>query len=252
MIRVVIADDNAVIRRGLSSLLEASGEVDVVAEVGTADDAVCAARLHRPDVAIVDYRMPGGDGVRAAAEMSGLCHVLMLTYEEDPAVVARAIRAGASGYLVHGRFTPEELLGAVHDVGAGRPALSPTAVLAAMEELRRVHEPVATAGSEVSPSPSPSPEPGPTIDLRTPQPPGWFEELSEREGDVMNLMARGLTNGAIAGELFINEKTVKNHINRIYTKLNVSNRGEAIASWLGTARWTQGPAGIAVGPRRPS
>lgn len=215
MIRVVVADDNPVIRRGLVSLLESSGEVTVVAEASTGREAIAAATEHRPDVALVDYRMPGTDGITATETLHQLTRVLMLTYDDTPETVTQAIRSGASGFLIHGRFQCEELICAVRDVAAGRPALSPGAMLVALEALRAEGQQREKVAGVSLPGVSP---------------------LSERELDVMNLVAQGRTNSAIAGELFVNEKTVKNHINRIYVKLGVRTRAEAIALWLGVGR----------------
>lgn len=207
-VRVLVVDDNAVIRMGLTSLLEASGEVEVVGEAGDGRTAIeLAQRLH-PDVVLLDVRMPLLDGVSAAGPLSEVSKVLMLTYAEDPAIIDDALRAGARGYLVHGLFRPAELVSAVTGTAAGGSFLSPpaaTALLAAVRSRHPSERDRATAG------------------------------LSEREAEVMDLIARGRSNSAIASTLFLSEKTVKNHVNRIYAKLGVSNRGEAIADWLGSA-----------------
>lgn len=210
MIRVLVVDDNPVIRTGLRSLLEGEGEIEVVAEAGNGRDALVLAREHRPDVVLLDVRMPVMDGVAAAAELSGRTRVIMLTYAQDEELVAGAIRAGASGYLIHGQFTPQDLVSSVREVAAGRQVLSPAVVPKVFEAMRR--EPSATARSDDS------------------------LELTEREREVMNLLAQGRSNPEIARDLFISEKTVKNHINRIYSKLGVTSRAAAIASWLGTGR----------------
>jgi DNA-binding NarL/FixJ family response regulator len=209
MIRVLVADDNAVVRMGVVSLLETAGDVEVVGQASTGQEAIdLAARLH-PDVVLLDVRMPVLDGVAAVATVSRRARVLMLTYSEDADVVAEALRAGATGYLVHGRFEPADLLRAVRATDAGQAVLSPAAATVLVDALRH-------------PPPAPLPDHA-------------ASGLSGRERGVMDLIARGLSNRAIAEELYLSEKTVKNHVNRIYAKLGVTTRGEAIASWLGLA-----------------
>jgi DNA-binding NarL/FixJ family response regulator len=153
--------------------------------------------------------MPVMDGVEAAARLSDDHKVMMLTYSEEQDIVSRAIRAGASGYLVHGRFTAEDLERSVKDLAAGEKVLSPAVVTAVFNALRS--DP--TSPEETSP-----------------------HYLTQREQEVMNLLAQGLPNREIASLLFLSEKTVKNHINRIYAKLGVGTRAEAIATWLGVKR----------------
>jgi DNA-binding NarL/FixJ family response regulator len=210
MIKVLVADDNAVIRSGLISLLEGSGSVEVVAEAATGREAVSLARRHHPDVVLLDVRMPVMNGLEAAEPLAGFANVLMLTYSEEPETVTAAIQAGACGYLVHGRFTPAELIQAVEDVAAGRNVLSPAVTPIVFDALR-------TGGLPDTPS-TPTTPPG----------------MTAREIEIMNLLAQGRSNTDIATTLFISLKTVKNHINRIYAKLHAANRAEAIAIWLGT------------------
>jgi DNA-binding NarL/FixJ family response regulator len=209
MIRVLVTDDNAVIRMGVVSLLETAGDIEVVGQASTGQEAIEeAARLH-PDVVLLDVRMPVLDGVAAVATVSRRARVLMLTYAEDADVVADALRAGATGYLVHGRFEPADLVRAVRATFSGQAVLSPTAANVLVDALRE----------------------GPKSSL----PDHVASGLSDRERGVMDLISRGLSNRAIADELYLSEKTVKNHVNRIYAKLGVTSRGEAIASWLGLA-----------------
>jgi DNA-binding NarL/FixJ family response regulator len=206
--RVLIVDDNAVLRRGVASLLEAADGIEVVGEAGTGKEAIALAKEVAPDIVLLDVRMPVMDGIAAAGPLSKIARVMMLTYAEDEERVSKAIRAGASGYMVHGRFSPEELEQAVIDLAKGRNVISPSVVSVVFDALREGPD-----GTE--------PE-GPAA-------------LTEREAEIMNLLAQGRSNGAIATELFISEKTVKNHINRIYSKLGVANRAEAIAAHLGVA-----------------
>jgi len=222
-LRVLIADDNAVIRMGLVSLLESSGCLQVVAQAADGRTAAELARSHRPDVALLDVRMPGGDGLGAIGPISAVCPVLMLTYSDDPAVVAEAVRAGAVGYIVHGSLSADDLVRAITGTIAGESHLSPEAAAALMAQVR-----------------SPLP-PGGGVGLReAPSPVAATWGISEREAEVMELISRGRSNLQVARELFLSEKTVKNHVNRIYAKLGVTSRGEAIARWLGTDRAGEG------------
>ena len=205
MIRVMVVDDNAVIRSGVKSLLESTDGLEVVGEASTGKEAIERASELKPDVVLCDVRMPVMDGVEAAAKLSRSAKVLMLTYAEEEHLVTGAIKAGASGYLVHGRFQPDELERAVEDVMADKSVLSPAVVTMVFDALRKDPE-------------------------KTKEGP---RSLTEREMEIATLLARGISNGAIASDLFISEKTVKNHINRIYAKLGVTTRAEAIAMWLG-------------------
>jgi DNA-binding NarL/FixJ family response regulator len=217
--RVMVVDDNPVVRQGLVSLLEASG-IEVVGEAGDGRLALELAERVRPDLVLLDVRMPRLDGVAAAEVLSRGTRVLMLTYTDDPEVVRAAIGNGAAGYLVHGTFTAEELTTAVSDALDGANPLSRAAVSALVGAVRQ--ERGQRAASETPPS------------ARHPRPPAGHG-LSTREAEVMGLIVRGRSNGEIARQLFLAEKTVKNHVNRIYAKLGVTSRAAAIAQWIGTA-----------------
>ncbi len=212
MIRVLIADDNPVIRGGLSGLLALQDDILVCGEAGTGKDAIRVAKSKLPHVVLLDVRMPVMDGLEAAGPLSEIARVLMLTYAEDADIVTSAIKAGAAGYLVHGRFEPDELARAIRDVHEGRSFVSPAVAPALFDLVRN--------GDHTPPGPASA---------------GSAGGLTERETEVMNLIAKGLSNSRISAELYISEKTVKNHINRAYAKLGVTNRAEAIAAWLGTA-----------------
>jgi len=206
MISVLVADDNAVVRQGLRAILSGYPDIQVVAEATTGAQAARVVRGQRVDVAILDVRMPVMDGVEAAAVISPTTRVLMLTYQDAPDTVAAAIRAGASGYLVHGRFTPVELVDAVRQVAAGGNPLSPAVVSAVLRVARDGAAPRA-------------------VDDRP--------RLTQRQVEIMELIASGRSNADIAGRLGLSTKTVKNHINAIYAVLQVRNRTEAMSRWLG-------------------
>lgn len=212
-VTVVVVDDNAVIRMGLRSLIEATPSLQLVGEAGDGDAAVRVVRDTVPDVVLLDVRMPRRDGVQVAAEVSRWSKVLMLTYSDAPDVVRAAVGAGASGYLVHGQFAASELERTVLAVAGGSFVLSPVAA----DAMR--------AGWGAAPEPAPPVRPD--------------AGLSAREVEIMELIATGRTNGQIAAECFLAEKTVKNHVNHIFAKLGVRTRAEAVAYWLGG---NQGPA----------
>ncbi len=209
VVRVLLVDDNAIVRRGLASLLDAADGIDVVGEAGDGREAIAKAAELKPDVVCLDVRMPVMDGVAAAGPLSKGSRVLMLSYSEDEHLVTGAIRNGASGYLVHGRFDPEELEQRVIAIARGEMVLSPSITPAVFDALRRAPG-VANDESETG-----------------------LGSLSAREREVLNLLARGLSNRDIAEELVITHKTVKNHLSRIYEKIGVGSRAEAIALWLG-------------------
>ncbi|MGI8622823.1 MAG: response regulator [Solirubrobacteraceae bacterium] len=208
-IRVVLADDNVVIRQGVAALLGATDDIEVVAEAATGREAVERAREHRPDVILLDIRMPVMDGIEAARQLARDFKVVMLTYSEEEHLVTGAIQAGARGYLVHGRFEAPELARAVRDVAGGATVLSPAVTPLVFEAVRR--------------------GPQTTFDEEGPG------SLTAREREVMGLLARGRSNRDIAGELFLTPKTVKNHLRNVYMKLGVSGRAEATALWLGVS-----------------
>ncbi|MGP4045070.1 response regulator [Streptomyces sp. 2A115] len=256
-LRVLVADDNPVVRAGLAALLGAHPDIRVVAQASNGAEAVTAATRHRPDAVLLDVRMPGTDGLTALPSLARLAPVMMLTYSREPEVVAEALRLGAVGYLVHGEFTAEELIEAVRGASDGRSAFTPSAA-AVSDSLSdsfsdSVSGSVSGSGS-VSDSLSVSYEPNensshlqPVVAQSSKARPAYAAGLhrrgrnpsdfglSSREVEVMDLIAAGMNNRQIAATCFISEKTVKNHINRIFAKLHSSSRSEAIAHWLGTA-----------------
>ncbi|GAA3806755.1 response regulator [Streptomyces phyllanthi] len=242
-LRVLVADDNPVVRAGLAALLGAHPDIEVVADATNGEAAVRKAADCRPDVVLLDVRMPGTDGLTALPGLTALAPVMMLTYSREPEVVAEALRRGASGYLVHGEFTAPELITAVRDLREGRPTISPslTAAVRVSSSLGVSYEPSHEShevASQVQPVVAQSSKTRSTaaapLRRRVPDRPAFG--LSSREVEVMDLIASGMNNRQIAATCFISEKTVKNHINRIFAKLHSSSRSEAIARWLGTAR----------------
>lgn len=217
--RVLIADDNPVVRAGLAALLEAAGDITVTAQASDGREALSLTRRHAPDVVLLDVRMPGVDGISALPHLVRLAPVLMLTYSRESEIVRESLLLGAGGYLVHGEFTPDDLVRAVHDVREGRPHFTPTAAGTLLTDLRTSSQPQRTVAG--------SPE-----RLHN----SVLFGLSSREVEIMDLIASGMSNQRIAAACFISEKTVKNHINRIFAKLQSTTRSEAIAHWLGTAR----------------
>lgn len=211
MIRVLVADDNGVVRRGMVSIIEElDGRFKVVAEAEDGEAAVRLAQETQPDIALLDIRMPGLNGIEVTARLADSCKVLMVTYSDEVDLVVDAIRAGASGYLVHGRFDPRELGARMAEVLAGETVLSPSLASVVFEALRR---PSGRHGTEDGPL-----------------------ALTGREREIVNLVAQGLTNAAIADELFLTERTIKNYLSSVYAKLGVHTRAEAIVAWLGTER----------------
>ncbi len=209
MIRVLLVDDNAIVRRGIASLLAEADGIEVVGEAADGRAAIAVASETAPDVVCLDVRMPVMDGVEAAGPLSERARVLMLSYSEDEHMVTGAIRNGAAGYLVHGRFDPDELEARILAVARGEMVLSPSVTPAVFDALRRA--------------------PGPSNDEAE----LGLGALTAREREVLNLLARGLSNRDIAEELVITNKTVKNHLSRIYEKIGAHSRSEAIAMWLG-------------------
>ncbi|MEV7981738.1 response regulator transcription factor [Streptomyces sp. NPDC086519] len=233
-LRVLVADDNPVIRAGLTTVLSAADDLTVVAEAEDGRAACEAALQHRPDVILLDVRMPGVDGMTALPRLVRVAPVMMLTYSDETDLVQEAVRLGAGGYLVHGEFTTQQLIQAVRDVGRGRPHFTPTATNALLAHVRG--DATAHEGPELRAVPRKIPLKG----LSQLQPPVGHSsqsrfQLSSREAEIMNLIASGMNNQQIAAVCFISEKTVKNHINRIFAKLHTTTRAQATAKWLGVA-----------------
>ncbi|MFT4288470.1 response regulator [Nocardioides sp.] len=220
-LRVALADDNPIVRMGLTALLTAEPAIEVCGEAADGAAMLELVERERPQVALLDVRMPGVDGLSVLPDLVRLTNVLMLTHSDEPEIVSRALAGGAVGYLVHGAFDREELVRAVRDAAAGLMRLSPVAA--------------ALLARGVTPDSAPT--------LSPPAPPqtdGWQRttttyHLSPRELEVCRELVTGATNAEIAATLFIEPKTVKNHLNNVFAKLGATSRGQAIALLLGTA-----------------
>lgn len=212
-LRVLIVDDSPVVRMGLKALLSTEEDLEVVGEAGDGDEAVALAADVEPNVVLLDVRMPNRDGVSVITELATATTVIMMTFTDESHVIQDALRRGASGYLVHGTFDAQFLAAMIRQCAGGAGAFSGPALAA----LRgRTDAPVATT--------SPSADAARRADTRT--------TLSPRQVEVMELVAHGRSNQQIASELFLAEKTVKNHINAIFSELGVESRAEAIVLWL--------------------
>lgn len=218
-VRVLIADDNPVVRIGLTSLLELEPDIEVCAEASSGPEALTLAEELDPDIVLLDVRMPGGGGLDVLPRLSAIARVLMLTYSDEPAVVSRALREGATGYLVHGSFDSHELAVAIRDTAQGGVRLSPPAAAVLLQGMPSA----AAADAVANGGPPTGVDPEAVRRYR----------LSRRELEIAEQIVLGHTNSEIAQHLFIEEKTVKNHINRLFAKVGATNRSAAVALLLG-------------------
>jgi len=209
MIRVLLVDDQALVRAGFRMILDAETEIQVVGEATDGREAIDQARALRPDVVLMDIRMPELDGLEAtrrilaAVDGDGGPKILMLTTFDLDEYVYEALRAGASGFLLKDT-PPEQLVAAIHVIAEGDALLSPAVTKRVIGEFVR--------GG------------GPKPEAQFPR----LEDLTAREQEVLKLIARGLSNAEIAKELFVSETTVKTHVARILMKLGLRDRVQAV------------------------
>lgn len=203
-IDVVLVDDDGLIGAGLRMILEQTHDITVVGEAADGREALGVVGRTRPDVVLMDVRMPGLDGISATAQLlerpAPPRVVVLTTYELDDYVLD-ALAAGASGFLLK-RTRPEQLVDAIRAVVDGGSMLSPSVTTRVIERFSRPGRPIAK--------------------------PGWVAHLTDRELDVLRAMARGLSNTEIAVELFIGENTVKTHVSRVFAKLGARDRAQAV------------------------
>jgi DNA-binding NarL/FixJ family response regulator len=201
-VRVLIVDDDDLMRAGLRGLLAGDAAIEIVAEAADGRDAVYRARLHEPDVVLMDVRMPDLDGIAATEEllaaMPGTRVVILTTFEQDDYIFG-ALRAGASGFLLK-RTRSEDLIAGIHTIAAGDSLLSPSVTSRVIERMAR----------------QPARD-----DAR-------LAELTPRELEVLELLARGMSNAEIAAALVIEESTVKTHVKRVLDKLDLRDRVQAV------------------------
>ncbi|HJH12887.1 MAG TPA: response regulator transcription factor [Brevibacterium ravenspurgense] len=230
-LRVLIADDNSIVRVGLEQILSTLDDVTLVGSASNGREAVELGAALNPDVCLLDVRMPEMDGIEAARTLAQNSSVLMLTHSEESEIVQAAVLAGARGYIVYSELDPLSLEQSIRTVVGGGLLLSDIAANAFVGTLSSTGMTAANSGSTTITVPSA----GPAVPLMDAPAKGSAPfGLSAREKEVMELAADGMTNKDIAAALFLSEKTVKNHINRIFTKLSAATRAEAVSVWLRT------------------
>jgi DNA-binding NarL/FixJ family response regulator len=204
-VRVLIIDDDDLMRAGLRGVLSSDASIEVVGEASDGRDAVYRTRLLQPDIVLMDVRMPDLDGISATRELldafPDVRVVIVTTFEQDDYIFG-ALRAGASGFLLK-RTRPEELVAAVHTVAAGDSLLSPSVTSRVIE--RMAQQPASDVARDA-----------------------LLDELTPREREVLELVARGLSNGEIAAVLVVEESTVKTHVRRVLAKLGARDRVQAV------------------------
>jgi DNA-binding NarL/FixJ family response regulator len=209
MVRVFLLDDHDIVRRGLAHLFEAAGDVQVVGEAGTAELALSRIPPTRPDVALLDVRLPDGDGVEVCREIRSRCpdtNCIMLTSFADDEALFDAIMAGASGYLLK-QVKSDQIVEAVRLVAKGESLLDPAVTGRVLERLRK----------------------GPEEDER-------LARLTSQERNILDLIADGLTNREIADRVHLAEKTVRNYVSNLLTKLGMERRTQAAVYAAGVAK----------------
>ena len=204
-LRLLVVDDHEVVRQGLVALLERREAFQVVAEAGTVAESIEQARRHQPDIVIMDVRLPDGSGIEACrairAELPDTRVVMLTSYPDEEAVLS-AIVAGASGYLLK-QIRGRDLVAALETVGRGGSLLDPAVTERVLERIRRIAS-GASESDEIS-------------------------QLTSQERKILLLVAEGKTNKEIASEIFLSDKTVKNYVSSILSKLNLERRAQAAA-----------------------
>jgi DNA-binding NarL/FixJ family response regulator len=203
-LRLLVVDDHEVVRQGLVALIDRREKFQVVAEAGTVEEALDAARRFQPDLVIMDVRLPDGSGIEACREIRAelpATRVVMLTSYPDEEAVLSAIIAGASGYLLK-QVRARDLVSALEAVGRGESLLDPAVTEKVLERVRRIAS--GTYTDELA-------------------------QLTAQEQKILQLVAEGKTNKEIASEVFLSDKTVKNYVSSILSKLNLQRRAQAAA-----------------------
>jgi DNA-binding NarL/FixJ family response regulator len=208
-IRVVVADDQALVRSGFSMLLSGEADIDVVGQAANGAEAVALAASEKPDVMLMDVRMPIMDGLEATRRITGdltlvATRVIILTTFDLDEYVHEALRAGASGFLLKDTL-PVDLLNAVRVVADGDALISPKITRRLIEEFARLPEPGVAAASSA-----------------------LLDQLTDREREVLELVAKGRSNAEIAAELFVSHATVKTHVSRLLMKLDARDRAQLV------------------------
>ena len=205
-IRVLVADDQALVREGLMTLLQATPGIEPVADAADGAEAIALAARHRPDVILMDLRMPNVDGAQATREIRAAqpdTEIVVLTTHADEASILDALRAGARGYLTKDAGI-QEIARAVHAAAAHQSLLDPV-----------VQAKLLDAVGAAAPAPAAAPRPLP-------------DDLTPREAEVLSLIARGLSNREIAAHLVVSEATVKTHVNHVFAKIGARDRAQAV------------------------
>ena len=203
VIRLLVVDDDPLVRSGLNLILGGAASIDVVAQAADGRAGIAAVAEHRPDVVLMDIRMPVMDGIEATAALVAQPDppkVIVLTTFDADEYVLRALAAGASGFLLKDT-APEDIVAAVHKVAAGEPMLSPSVTTTLIQQVTSQRSPERSLEAQAR-----------------------IDRLTERERDVALAVGRGLSNAEIARELYLSVPTVKAHIGRLFQKLEVDNR----------------------------
>lgn len=224
LIRVILADDHPVVRRGLAAMIDIEDDIEVVGVAKNGQEAIKLVHAQQPDIVLMDLQMPIMDGVEATKHIRRTAPhipVLILTTFDDEEYIYDGIAAGARGYLLKDA-DPDQLIDAIRAASRGESLLDPVVAARVLDRFYYMST-MSTQSTPSSPPPAPKPEP------KASSQPIFLPKLTPREREVLALMAKGRRNKAIAKRLVITERTVKVHVGNIFNKLNVSNRTEAVA-----------------------